>query len=110
MANKRFTKTGEGYEDGSRLVEYTLDLREGHTITRVDTITTLGAGHKGRSARVDTFRALYCSCGGEARQYDGTVSEVLALVPHYESEDERLSAEHEQAERVRAIQEALGLV
>lgn len=107
----RFTKTASGPEhDGSGTVEeYTLELRPGHTITRVDKISRLGAGHKGRAASVDVHRTLTCTCGGHLGFGGLTVAEDLAHLVHFESPAERDAYHADMEERKQAILRSLGM-
>lgn len=107
----RFTKTGtRPADDGSGTIdEYTLELRPGHTVTRVDHTTRLGAGRKGRAAEVAVHRTLTCTCGGHVGYGGLTVREDLANLRHFESAAEREAYEAENAAKRDSILRQLGL-
>lgn len=107
----RFKKTASYAAEGGtgHIDEYVLELRPGHTITRRDHTTRLGAGRKGGAASVDVHRTLTCSCGGHLGFGGLTVAEDLAHLRHFDSDAEREAYEADQAAKRARIIESLGL-
>ncbi len=81
----RFTKTKTTHDGGGHVEHYTLDLGNGHVVTREDHIDRLGAGRKGRAASVSVVRVLNCTCGGHLGFGGLTVAEDLSHLPHFDS-------------------------
>lgn len=98
------------------LSTYELELRPGHTVTRVDSESRLGAGRKGRAAEVTLHRtltctcgALTCTCGGHLGFVGLTVAEDLAKLRHFESAADHDAYEAENARLRESLLRSLGL-
>lgn len=106
---KNFKKIAERYEHPARVETRVLELSDGHTVTREDHISTLGAGHKGRAARIDVYREYKCSCGGECRSYGGPIADDMATLPHFDSPEAAVAYYAEMKAKADEITKALGL-
>ena len=106
----RFKRTAptEHFAD-HREDRFELELRPGHTVTRVDHTSVMGAGRKGRAAMVDMHRELTCTCGGHLDFGGLSVTEDLAHLRHFESPEDRSRIEAEDAEKRAAILKSLGV-
>lgn len=105
----RFKKTGTEHTAGEMIETYELELRPGHTITREDHISRLGAGRKGRAAEVSMYRVLDCTCGGHLGYAGLSVKEDLEKLPHFESPAEKDAFEAKHNALRDAVLKSLGM-
>lgn len=94
----RFTRTAPTEHTAKeRIDRFELTIAPGHTVTRVDHTTTLGAGRKGRSAEVSVYRTMECTCGARLSYGGDSIRADLAKLRHYGSAEERAAVEAEDA-------------
>ena len=96
----RFTKVSEGPGPAGASWEsdYTLDLGNGHVVTRHDSERRMAGGRKGRAASVEVYRRFECTCGGKLNDYGNTIARSLAELRHFENDAERQAHEQHEAE------------